>query len=64
MNYKMNKSYRFTGATILIGLAGLWFGRKLEIKQIFQDNEWLNRVYQQAYPGADERVYISNQPWI
>jgi hypothetical protein len=60
----MNRIYRFTGATLLAIGIGIFWGRKMELRQIFQDNEWLNRVYRQVYPGADDQVFISNQPWI
>jgi hypothetical protein len=60
----MNKIYRFTGVTLGLIAVGMWWGRRFELNKMFTDNDYLNRVWQQQYKGSDDRIFVSNQPWI
>jgi hypothetical protein len=60
----MNKIYRFSGATLALLAAGMFFGRKFELNRIFTDNDYLNSVWRMEQKGSDDRVFLSNQPWI
>ena len=56
--------WTITGATaICIGITLLMI-RRQDLKMMWEDNDYFNKVYRDQLKMTDQNVYISNQPWI
>ena len=56
--------WTITGATAICLGIGLLLVRQQELKMMFEDNDYLNKVFKDQLKLTDTEIYISNQPWI